>query len=415
MRILYLSQYFPPEVGATQTRAHEMARGLIQAGHQVTMIAEFPNHPRGVIANAYRGRLFERARLDGIDVIRTWVAASPRKTFARRMAFYVSYMLMATIAGLVFARGRYDVIYATSPPLFTGAAGLALSLLKRVPLVFEVRDLWPESAVALGELRGRRAIAMATSLEEACYRRAVLIVVVTRGILERLRARKIGANKLAMVPNGANTDSFRPLPERGVAIRAELGLSGTFVVVYAGILGVAQGLKTVLDAARRLIDERDIRFLFIGEGPDRAAIEAAAAGSQLVNVTFLGERPQAEMAGYYSAADVALVPLRDLEMFRGVLPSKMFEAWACECPIILSVDGEARDMLVQAGAGLHAPPEDSVAIAGAILRMKCSADERRAMGRNGRAFVAAHYSRARAAGELERLLVERLKPAPDSM
>ena len=152
MRILYLSQYFPPEVGATQTRAYEMARGLVKAGHQVTMIAEIPNHPSGIIPPQYRGKLYEQANLDGIDVIRVWVKTSPVKSFPARMAFYLSYALMGTLAGLFGARGKYDLIYATSPPLFVGAAALSISHLRRTPMVFEVRDLWPESAIVLGEL-----------------------------------------------------------------------------------------------------------------------------------------------------------------------------------------------------------------------------------------------------------------------
>ncbi|HEC33773.1 MAG TPA: glycosyltransferase WbuB, partial [Chloroflexi bacterium] len=172
MRVLYLSQYFPPEVGATQTRAYEMATGLIRAGHQVTMLTEVPNHPEGIIRPEYRGRFWTRETLDGIDVIRVWVKTAPVKTMRTRLAFYLTYMLNATLAGLVLARGRYDVVYATSPPLFVGGAALALSLLRRIPLVFEVRDLWPESAVALGELENPRFIRWATWLEECCYRRA---------------------------------------------------------------------------------------------------------------------------------------------------------------------------------------------------------------------------------------------------
>ncbi len=163
MRILYLSQYFPPEVGATQTRAHEMARNWVRLGHQVTMLTEVPNHPSGIIPPAYRGKLYERSQLDGIEVVRLWVAASPVKTFRSRMAFYLSYMASAALGGL-FERGPFDLIYATSPPLFVGGAALAISYLRRIPLVFEVRDLWPESAVVLGEIKSQRAIALATRL-----------------------------------------------------------------------------------------------------------------------------------------------------------------------------------------------------------------------------------------------------------
>ncbi len=406
MRILYFSQYFPPEVGATQTRAYEMAAGLVRAGHEVTMIAEVPNHPSGVIPPEYRGKFYERARLDGIEVIRVWVKASPVKNFRSRMAFYVSYMMTAIFAGLLFARGKYDVIYATSPPLFAGAAGLALSYLRRLPFVFEVRDLWPESAVAMGELQNPRAIAWAEKLEAACYRRARHIVAATDGIRRRLIERRLPAEKITFIPNGANLKIFQPQPEEGKQRRAELGINGKFVVLYAGIMGVAQGLESLIAAARLLEAQDDIKFLFIGEGPKKNDLIASVAQAQLNNVVLLGEKPQKEMAGYFSAADAALVPLRNLELFQGALPSKMFEAWACACPVVLSVNGEAQTVLQQAQAGLHAPPEDAAAIAAAILKLKNAPEARRQMGENGRRFVAKNYSRERAAKKLDELLTQ---------
>jgi len=406
MRILYLSQYFPPEVGATQTRAYEMAAGLVRAGHHVTMIAEVPNHPSGVIPPEYRGKFYERVMLDGIEVIRVWVKASPVKNFRSRMAFYLSYMLMAILAGLFLARKKYAIIYATSPPLFVGAAGLALSYLRHIPFVFEVRDLWPESAVAMGELQNLRAVAWATKLEEACYRRARQIVVATDGICRRLLERGLAAGKLTFIPNGANIQIFQPQPEAGKQRRAELGLNGKFVVLYAGILGVAQGMETLAEAARLLIEHPEIHFLIIGEGPKKSELAALKEKLQLRNFTLLGEKPQKEMAGYFSAGEVALVPLRKLDLFNGALPSKMFEAWACACPVVLSVNGEARTVLENAQAGLHAEPEDAAAIAAAILQLKSDPITRRQMGKNGRRFVEENYSRERAAEKLEQLLTQ---------
>jgi len=404
MRILYLSQYFPPEVGATQTRAYEMARGLVRAGHQVTMIAEVPNHPSGIIPPEYRGKVYERTMLDGIEVIRVWVKTSPVKKFRSRMAFYLSYMLMAVLAGLWGARKKYDVIYATSPPLFVGAAGLALSYLRRIPFVFEVRDLWPESAIVMGELQNPRAVAWATKLEEACYRRARQIVVATDGIRRRLLERGLPAKKITFIPNGANIQIFQSQPEAGKQRRAELGLNGKFVVLYAGILGVAQGMETLAEAARLLIEHSDIYFLIIGEGPKKSELAALKEKLQLRNFTLLGEKPQKEMAGFFSAGDVALVPLRKLDLFNGALPSKMFEAWACACPVVLSVNGEAQTVLENAQAGLHAEPEDAAAIAAAILKFKNEPLARRQMGENGRRFVAENYSREHAVQKLEQLL-----------
>jgi glycosyltransferase involved in cell wall biosynthesis len=288
--------------------------------------------------------------------------------------------------------------------LFVGAAGLALSYLKRISFVLEVRDLWPESAVAMGELQNPRAVAWATRLEEVSYRRAKRIVVATDGIRRRLLERGFPAGKLAFIPNGANVQIFQPQPELGKQRRVELGLDGKFVVLYAGILGVAQGMEILVDAAHRLADHHDIHFLFIGEGPKKAETVALKDRLQLNNLTLLGERPQKEMASYFSAADAALVPLRKLDLFQGALPSKMFEAWACECPVVLSVSGEAQAVLAQARAGIYAEPEDSAGIAAAILDLKNTPKIRREFGRNGRGFVVEYYTREKAAQQLEQLL-----------
>ena len=404
MRVLYLSQYFPPEIGATQTRAYEMATGLIRAGHQVTMLTEVPNHPEGVIRPEYRGRFWMRETLDGIDVIRVWVKTSPVKTMRTRLAFYLSYMLNGTLAGLALARGRYDVIYATSPPLFVGGTALALSFLRRIPMVFEVRDLWPESAVALGELENPRFIRWATWLEETCYRRARRVVVVTQGIRDRLVERGFPSEKLALIPNGANTDLFRPQPDAGQALRREMGLGDQFLALYAGIHGIAQGLETVLRAAHRLAGIPHIHFVFVGDGPCRADLLKLKKELGLSNVTMLEAQPRETIPTYLSAADVALIPLRRLDLFKSALPSKMFDAWACGCPVVLSIDGEARRVLNRAQAGVFVEPESPEAMAEAIRVLSTDRERCRRHGANGRFFVEVHYSRQAQAQRLTELL-----------
>jgi colanic acid biosynthesis glycosyl transferase WcaI len=408
MRILYLSQYFPPEIGATQTRAYEMARHLVSAGHGVTVLTEVPNHPSGIIPPEYRGKLYERTEMEGIEVIRVWVKASPEKTFSTRMLFYITYMIDAALTGLLLARGPFDVIYATSPPLFVGGAALALSYVRRVPLVFEVRDLWPESAVALGEMTHSRAVTLAGKLEEMCYNRARCVVVVTEGIRRRLQERGFGA-KLALIPNGANTDLFRPDLQAGAALRAELELSDKFLVVYAGIHGVAQGLETVLDTAQKFRAVPDVHFLLVGEGPRKADLLELRNRLELDNVTMIAERPRPEIPAFLSAADVALVPLRKLKLFEGAVPSKMFDAWACGCPVLLSIDGEARRLLEIAEAGVFVEPENATQMAQAILQLKNDPDRLRRYGENGRRFVEANYSRQRLAVRLEELLRETIR------
>ncbi len=409
MRVLYLSQYFPPEVGATQTRAHEMAAGLIQAGHQVTMLTELPNHPEGIIRPPYRGRLWVREPFDGIDVVRVWVKAAPVKTMRTRLAFYISYMVNATLAGLLLARGHYDVLYATSPPLFVGAAALALSLLRRIPMVFEVRDLWPESAVALGELANPRWIRWATWLEERCYHHARRIVVVTHGIRHRLIERSVPADRLVLIPNGANTDLFSAQPAEGQARRQELGLDRHFVVIYAGILGIAQGLETVLHAAQLLQDNPSIRFLLIGDGPCKSELLRIKEEWKLSNVTMLDAQPRVAIPAYLSAADIALVPLRRVDIFQGAVPSKLFDAWACACPVLLSIGGEAQQIVERAQGGVFVPPESPAELAEAIRALAADRARCRKYGLNGRRFVEQHYSRQAQARMLVELLAGEYK------
>lgn len=404
MRILYLTQYFPPEAGATQTRAYEMARNLVRLGHQVTVIAEIPNHPSGIIPPEYRGKWIERSDLEGINVIRVWVKTSPVKSFRQRILFYLSFMLASALAGLFLVRGRFDFVFATSPPLFVGASGLLISRAKRIPFVFEVRDLWPESAVVLGELSRPTAIQWATRLEEACYRHAQKIIVVSQGIRTRLIQRGLQPEKLEMIPNGANTELFQFSPVSRVRIRAQLKLEDKFIAVYAGIHGIAQGLETVVQAANMLREYPDVHILFIGEGPKKQELVNQVREIGLANVTLLPEQPRDRIPDYLSAADIALVPLRNLEIFHSALPSKMFDAWACQLPVLLSVSGEARELLEDCTGGLFIPPEDPIALRDGILACKSNPNMIKSWGENGRKFTEAHYSRRALADKLAEVL-----------
>jgi glycosyltransferase involved in cell wall biosynthesis len=407
LKILYLSQYFPPEVGATQTRAYEMARYLAAQGHQVTMLTEVPNHPSGIIPPAYRGKLWERASLDGIDVLRLWVWAAPEKGFITRMRFYLSYMLMAILAGLALGlrpRRRYDVVYATSPPRCVGLAGAMIALVIRARFVFEVRDLWPESAVALGELNNPRAVRLAATVARFCYRRARRVVAVTHGIRTGLEAVGVPSRKIVFIPNGANIDQFHPAPAEAAALRTRLGLDGRFVVLYAGIHGLAQGMESLVETARLLQARDDICFVFVGAGPKKAAIERLKAEHGLDNLLLLPEQPATTMPAYLTMAGASLVPLRAAPLFEGARPSKMFEAMACCAPVVLSARGEAALVLAEAQAGLVVPPEDPAALAEAIRYLQAHPAEARDMGQRGRAFVVRAYSRREQARRLEALL-----------
>ena len=409
MRILYLSQYFPPEAGATQTRAYEMAHTFVRLGHTVTILSEIPNHPSGIIPPNYRGKWLERVELDGIDVIRVWVKASPKKDFRSRMLFYLSYMLTSFLAGIFWARGRYDLIYCSSPPLFAGVSGFALSLIKHIPFFFEVRDLWPESAVALGELSNPRFIRLAKELENSCYRHARKIIVVTHGIRDRLVERSIPHEKIVLIPNGANLQTFQFDPDGRQKLRNELGWQDCFIAIYAGIFGLAQGLETVLEAAHLLLKNPYIRILLIGDGPLKSKIAEHAQRLNLPNLQILPEQPRERMPALLSAADAALVPLRKLDLFKGALPSKIFDAWACERPVLISIDGEARQIVESAQGGRYIKPEDPRALADTLVELSLNLSDCARMGINGRTFTAAHYSRSVLAEQLSQILQTEIK------
>jgi colanic acid biosynthesis glycosyl transferase WcaI len=400
MRILYISQYFPPEAGATQTRAYEMAKNWVRLGHQVTMLTEFPNHPSGIIPDTYKGKFFEHVDLDGIDVVRVWVRASPVKNFVNRMWFYLTFMFNASIASLFIDHGKVDFLYATSPPLFVGGVALFIRFYRRIPMVFEVRDLWPESAVALGELKNHQVVSIATRLEELCYRKATQIIVVTHGIYERLINRRILPEKLIYIPNGANVELFAYDPIGRTRIRTELRLENKFVAIYAGIFGLAQGLEVILEAARLLVIRPEIHFVLIGDGPKKSEINSLASSYNLPNLTLLSEKPREQIPAYLSAADVALAPLKKAEIFKGALPSKLFDAWACERPVILSIDGEARELVERINGGIYIPPEEPEKLAEAIQSLMNSPIESQTMGKNGLRYTKERHSRAALAEEL---------------
>jgi colanic acid biosynthesis glycosyl transferase WcaI len=403
MRILYLTQYFYPEIGATQTRAYEMASGLARAGHQVTILTEVPNHPQGIIHPAYRGHLWVRERMEDIQVLRVWVKASSIKNPAARICFYLTYMLNATLAGLCLATERYDLIYATSPPLLVGAAGLALSLLRRLPFVFEVRDLWPESAIELGEINRPAAVRLAQAIADLCYRRAARTVAVTQGIYDRLQQKGIGPERLALIPNGANTDLYRPGP-RDASICKRLGLEGKFVLIYAGLHGLIHGTESIIECARLLQQYKDILFILIGEGVRKMHLMSLAQEYALDNILFLPAQPECDLPRYLSCADAGLATTKRLPLCEGTIPVKMFSYMACGLPVILAVRGEARQILERAGAGIAVEPEDPAQLCEAILRLKADPEFRRECGRRGREFVLENYDRKAMARRLEELL-----------
>lgn len=391
-----MSQYFPPEMGAPAARVFELSRHWAAAGHRVTVLTGFPNHPTGFVPPEYRpawrrGTL--REWVEGIEVVRTWLYPAPNRLPRERILNYTSFFFSACLRGVFLPRP--DVVIGTSPQLLAGLAGWWLGRTKRCPFVFEVRDLWPEGVVASGiGHSGAPLIRVLDRLARILYERADHIVVVTDAFKEYLvRRRGVAADRISVVENGVDTGVFSP-GANGEAIRAELGLNGRFVVSYIGTLGYAHGLDVVVEAARRLQGNLpDVTFLLVGEGADRRRLEARARAERLDNIRFLGQQPRQRVPALIRASDVCLVLLRDSEFFTTVLPSKMLEFMACAVPVVLTVDGYARSVLERAQAGVFVPPGDREQLCLALSRLYAEPGLRRRLGENGRKFVEAHYER----------------------
>jgi colanic acid biosynthesis glycosyl transferase WcaI len=410
MKILYVSQYFSPEMGAPAARVHELSREWVRLGHDVTVLTGFPNHPTGIIPAEYRGQLVRKEVVDGIKIVRAPIYAAANKGFVRRVLNYLSSFMSASTLGPVLT-SRPDVIIGTSPQFLTAVAGLWLAAVKRVPFVFEVRDLWPRSIVEVGAMRADSlAIRVLEKLERLLYRRADRIVAVTDSFVDAIAANGISPEKISVVTNGVDLELFRPRPRPEA--RAALGLPEGFLATYVGTHGMAHGLGLVLDVAKQVAAE-GIRFLLVGEGAEKAALKARAAAEGIENVTFWDQQPRDRVAQIYAASDVCLVLLRDLPLFHAVIPSKIFEFMGAARPIVTTVDGESRGILERAGAGLFCPPERPDALAETLRNLAADSARLDAMGRAGREYVERHYSRpALAASYLDILAPLVPQPAP---
>jgi glycosyltransferase involved in cell wall biosynthesis len=399
LKVLLLSQYFPPEVGATQTRMQAFAEYLAARGHDVTVICEFPNHPQGVIPPEYRGRVIEDERTNGYRVIRVWVNATEEKTQRTRVTFYLSYMTLATlVAPLV---GRPDVVLATTPPLFTGAAGAAIAGMFGVPLVLDVRDLWPAAAVSLEQISGDMTRQLAEALERWLYRRAAQIIAVTEPFCRRIA--EVGHPQRApvLIPNGT-LESFFVNGDRSARTRLGVG-EDTFLVTFAGTLGIAQALPSVIDSAEIAGD--GFAFAFVGDGPLREQLVERARERGLDNVSFHGQVPLEEIPRLLSASDALLVSLSAHPTFRDFVPSKMIDYMATGRPIVLAAAGESARILGESQAGLVVEPENPRRLAEAVRWLAEHPGDAAAMGGHGIEY-ARDRLRSRQAELLETVLLE---------
>lgn len=390
MRILFLSDNFPPEGNAPATRLWEHATRWVKAGHSVTVITCAPNFPEGKLYPGYANRWHQIEVMGGIRVVRVKTYITANEGFVKRTLDYLSFMLGAWIAGLF--EKRPDVVVATSPQFFSACAGWALATVRGLPFVFELRDLWPASIVAVGAMKKSLVIRLLERVEMFLYRRATAIVSVTHAFKRELIDRGVDANKIHVVLNGVDLSQYRPRP-RSPALEAEVGLRGKFVVGYIGTHGLAHALDKVLDAAALLRQRSDIAFLFVGGGADRARVEAMVVERRLCNVLLLARQPKERMPEIWSLCDLVLVPLRNTPVFRTVIPSKIFECMGMGIPVLMSVpEGEATAIVRKTGCGVCVPPENPGAMAAAIEDLRSDREQRDRLGAAASA-AAPGYSR----------------------
>ncbi|MBF8254145.1 MAG: hypothetical protein HW373_840, partial [Deltaproteobacteria bacterium] len=385
-----------------------------QVGHQVTVFTGFPNHPTGIVPPEYRSklrRLVCREQKDGIDIVRTWLMPCPNRKAHERLLNYLSFVLSSCITGIFLPRP--DVIIATSPQLFVGLTGRWLGWIKRVPFILEVRDLWPESITASGMGSDTDlSIRLLRALSAFLYRSCDHVVVVTPAFKQEIVTKwHVRAEKISLVENGVETDVFTP-DVIGDEVKKELGLEGKFLVSYIGTLGLAHGLQAVLQAATQLQSTfPNIQLLFVGEGADKDRLISLASDLKLTNVVFLPQQPRQKIPSIIRASDVCLVVLRKANVFETVIPTKMLEFMACGRPVILGVNGQAREVIETAKAGVFVEPEDPKALAHAITQLYLDAAHREALGHNGREYIVESLSRKQTAktyvGVLETVIRQR--------
>lgn len=402
MKILFLTQYCPPEVGAPQNRIFEFAKRLKKFGHEVTVLTAMPNYPKGEIFDGYKGKKLVIEEIEGIRIVRTSIYATKEKSFMKRLRNYLSFTFSSVFTGVKHV-GNQDVVLTESPPLFLGWSGYVISKKLKAKFVFNISDLWPESAVKLGVLHNKFLIKASTWLEEYCYKKADAVTGQTKGIVKNIVDRGFDEKKVHLITNGVDTEFFKK-ENRDDEFRKSIGIENKFAACYGGIHGLAQGLEVIVNAAEILKDKQSIQFVFVGDGPEKKKLIDMANSKGLKNITFLPVQPKANMPKIIGSMDASVIPLKKLDLFKGALPSKMFEALSTELPIVLAVEGEAANLINDAKAGIVVEPENSKAMADAVLKLAEDVELRHTLGNNGRNYVMKNYSRDNITKKLENIL-----------
>ena len=403
MRILFLTDNFPPEVNAPASRTYDHCKEWVKKGADITVITCVPNFPKGIVFEGYRNKLWQKEVIEGIKVIRVWSYIVPNKGFLKRTLDYISYSITSFIAGLFI---KTDIIIATSPQFFTALSGRVLAKWKHRPWIMEVRDLWPESIKAVGALNDNLFIRDFEWQEKRCYRSAKSIVVVTDSFKQKIEEKGITPDKIYVIKNGVDKDCFKPIPKDTQLIK-DLHLEGKQIIGYIGTHGMAHKLDFILDCAKALdTNDNNYHFLFIGDGAQKAELELYCQKLGCQNVTMLDSVPKSEVKRYISILDVCLINLRKSQLFKTVIPSKIFENAGMEVPILMGVEGEAKDIIESYHAGVCYEPENQKDFI-KKLSIILSPDKRPAF-KTGCQSLADAYDRKKLASDMQKVIIDSL-------
>ena len=407
MHVLLIHQVFGVPHQAAGTRHYELAQRLIKEGHRFTVVASNISYSRSKRIVDHGGLVVEQ-NVDGIRLLRAYTYPSLHRSFSGRVVAFLSFMCTSLWASL--RSGPVDLVMGTSPPIFQAVSAWLLAVIRRCPFLLEIRDLWPEFAVDIGVLKNPILITLARWLESFLYARATHLLVNSPAYRDYLVRKGVQPAKISLIPNGVDPEMFDP-NSRGEQFRQKWGLDGQFVVTYAGAMGLANDIPTILRAADRLRDRDDIHFLLVGDGMKRPELESMTHQLQLPNVTFAGSYPKTEMLEVLAASDACLATLKDIPMFRTTYPNKVFDYMAAGRPTILAIDGVIREVVEAANGGVFVPPGDDAALATAILGLSQDRQHAADMGQAARAYVVEHFDRRQHAVEflelLQRLVGER--------
>lgn len=403
MKLLILTQYFPPEVGAPQNRLFELAVRLKKLGVDVSVLTAMPNYPQMQIYEGYEGKDYIYEEIEGIPVHRASIYLPKSKSIIQRLLNYFSFVYSSAKVGNKKI-GDFDVIMCESPPLFLGYSALYLKRKKKAKLIFNVSDLWPESAEKLGVVTNKQMLNLAYRLEAKLYHRSVLVTGQTQGICKSINER-FPQVKTYWLPNGVDVSYYNPSTVTGNWRKQNSFHESDLLFLYAGIIGLAQGLEIILSAAEKLKDQPHIKFILVGSGPEKEKLQTIKDERQLTNVFFFDAVSKTQMPQIVQASDVSIIPLRKLELFLGAIPSKIFENLAMEKPVILAVDGEARELFVNQGqCALYSEPENTDELVKHVLMLANDPSLRKQLGEKGRKYVEQDFNRDSIAEKFHQIL-----------